>query len=107
MNGVVWYGLPNATDLWQPVDAGYALKSLISIENRDWLEFDDNADRWFYNEKPFGAKERRILISNWAGNAWEKLSSSKYDHLRRQCWMKTGCLISADGSSDDQIKPFN
>lgn len=24
LNGVVWYGLPNATDLWQPVDAGYA-----------------------------------------------------------------------------------
>jgi len=23
-SGIVWYGLPNATDLWQPVDAGYA-----------------------------------------------------------------------------------
>ena len=24
LGGVVWYGLPNATDLWQSVDAGYA-----------------------------------------------------------------------------------
>ena len=23
-NGLLWYGLPDATDLWQPVDAGYA-----------------------------------------------------------------------------------
>ena len=22
LNGVVWFGLPNRTDLWQPVDAG-------------------------------------------------------------------------------------
>ena len=30
LNGLLWYGLPDATDLWQPVDAGYAscLKSL-------------------------------------------------------------------------------
>ena len=21
-SGIVWYGLPNTTDLWQPVDAG-------------------------------------------------------------------------------------
>ena len=24
LKGVVWYGLKNATDLWQQVDAGYA-----------------------------------------------------------------------------------
>ena len=23
LNGVCWYGLPNSTDIWQPVDAGY------------------------------------------------------------------------------------
>ena len=77
LNGVAWFRLPNATDLWQPVDAGYAqvLKSFISIEHREWLEFDNYADRWFCNEKHFSAKERRILISNWEGNDWEKLSS--------------------------------
>lgn len=33
LNGVVWYRLSNATDLWQPVDAGFAqvLKSLVSV----------------------------------------------------------------------------
>ena len=37
LNGVVWYGLPNATDLWQLVDDGCAqlLKSPISIKHRE------------------------------------------------------------------------
>ena len=44
--GVVWYGLRNAIDLWQSVDAGiaYTLKQLIGQAHRDWLDFDDNAD---------------------------------------------------------------
>ena len=31
LSGIVWYRLPNARDLWQPVDAGYTevLKALI------------------------------------------------------------------------------
>ena len=36
--------------------------------------------------------------------AWNVLSTSKYDKLRRKCWMKTGCLITADGSEDHLIK---
>ena len=106
LSRVVWYGLPNATDLWQPVDAGYAqvLISLISIEHREWLEFDNNTDSGFVMKNYSVLKERRIIISNWAGNASGKLLSSRYDHLRRQCWIKTGCLISADGSNDNFIK---
>ena len=75
LNGVVWFRLSNATDLWQPVDAGYSqvLKSLISIEHHEWVEFDSYGDRWFCNEQPFSAKEHCILLNNWAGNAWEKL----------------------------------
>ena len=39
-SGLVWFGLPNGTDLWQPVDAGFALvlKARIGIEHRDWLD---------------------------------------------------------------------
>ena len=104
---LLWYGLPEGTDLWQPVDAGYAacLKSLIAIEHRNWLDKENNAEKWFNNEKPYTAKERRISITQWTGKAWEKLSSCKYDSLRLHCWMKTGCLITADGSDDVSIKP--
>jgi len=106
-NGLVWYGLPDGIDLWQPVDAGYAqvLKSLISKEHQDWLDRDDNADRWFQNDNPYSAKERRILITNWAGEAWKRLSRPEYDHLRKSCWVKTGCMLTSDGSEDDLVKP--
>ena len=108
--GVVYYGLADATDLWQPVDAGYAqtLKQLIAIEHRDWLDADNNSDKWFNNdgnENPFTAKERRILITHWAGEAWKKLNESKYDQLCWRCWGATGALITADGSEDKKIKP--
>ena len=107
LSGVCWYGLPNATDLWQPVDAGYAelLKRLITQRFHNWLDAEENADRWYGNVQPFSAKERRILITHWAGDAYEKLISPEYNNFRWRLFEKTGCLITADGSEDSKIQP--
>ena len=93
LQGLVWYGLPGSTNLWHPVDARYAqvLKALIGIEHRDWLDRESNSDRWFNNENLFSAKERQIIITEWAGEAWKKLGGPQYDNLRHSCWRKTGC----------------
>ena len=41
-----------------------------------------------------------------AVEAWKKLTTSgKYDDLFKRCWETTGCLITADGSEDDKVKP--
>ena len=98
LGGVVWYGLPGATNLWQPVDAGYAqiLKTLIGQAQRKRLHDDENAEKWYGHETSFSAKERRILISHWAGEAYKKLLSSEYDNLRLRVWQKTGCLMTDD-----------
>ena len=95
LNGVCWYGLKDVTDFWQPVDAGYAqvLKQLVAIQQREWLDIDDNADKW-YDGDTFTAKERRILITEWTGKAWEQLSEPKYDYLRKKCWTGTAQLYS-------------
>ena len=105
--GLLWYGLPGATDLWYPVDVGYAatLKALIAVEHRKLLNTDNHSDRWLGNEEPYTAIERRILITHWAGEAWKALISAKYDKQRRKCWTMTGCLTTADGSEDSFIKP--
>ena len=107
LGGVCWFGLPNATDLWQPVDAGYAqlLKTFVFQMQNDWLDREDNADLWHGNEAGFSAKDRRILITLWAGEAYQKLISEQYDGFRWRMFEKTGCLITADGSGDDKIKP--
>ena len=60
INGVVWYALPSTTDLWQPVDGGYSklLKVLMTQQHNRWLDGDNNAERWYGNEKPYSANER-------------------------------------------------
>lgn len=107
LNGVAWYGLKNATDLWQVVDAGIAQlhKVLIGQAHREWLDKEGNADKWYGNDSQFTASERRILITHWVGDAWKKLCSPEYDNFRRRCWEKTGCLLTADGSEDEKITP--
>ena len=45
-----------------------SLKALIASEHRKWLDIDNNSDRWFGNEQPYSAKERRILTTHWAGD---------------------------------------
>ena len=46
LKGVVWYGVPNATDIWQPVDAGawFLIKKLILHEQQRWLEAEENVE---------------------------------------------------------------
>ena len=63
-------------------------------------------DTWLgNNDKKLRAKDRRILITHWVGEAWEKLKSPKYDASRWKCLERTGCLLTADGSVDDKVKP--
>ena len=65
----------------------------------------ENTNPW-YDGKNINAKERRILISHCAGEAWDQLCQPKYDHLRLKCWASTGCLLlTADGSDDHLVKP--
>ena len=96
----------NATDLWQPVDAGMGrlLKVLVFHEQQDWLEYDQNIDLWMGNsEEKLTVKQRRILITQWVA-AYEKLRGPDYQNLRYSCFQKTCCLITADGSEDHLIK---
>ena len=104
---MVWYGLKNATDLWQVVDAGIAqtLKVLAGHNYQKWLDEGDNVDSWFGYENTPTAMQRRILITQWVGKAWETLCGSEYENLRKRCWEKTGCLMTADGSEDDKVTP--
>ena len=84
INGVVWYGLASATDLWQSVDSGYGklLKVLMTQQHNKCFDDDNNAERWHDNEKPYSANECRILISHWVGEAYKKLCSTGCDAFR-------------------------
>ena len=68
----MWFGVPNATDIWQPVDGGYAatLKTLISQEFFNWLDDEYNVEKWYHAESHITSREKRILITKGAGNAY-------------------------------------
>ena len=77
-NGIVWFGVANATNVWQPVDCGYGqlYKAQIAIAQEEWLEDDENIERWLGNDgKKLTASGRRILISHRVG---EKLIANYF-----------------------------
>ena len=102
LGGIVWYGVANATDIWQPIDAGYAqlLKVLIK-QFLNWLDDDDNIDKW-YGETVFSVSEKRILITRSVGKAYRKICDPTYDHLRYRLFEKTKSNLR-----DCQIIMFN
>ena len=96
INGIVYFGLPGATDIWQPVDAGYGylIKKLTAQAQDEWLELDENVDVWMGNDdKKLTASDRRILITQWVGEAADKLQNEKYDNFRWRCFEKTGKIF--------------
>ena len=97
-----------ATDIMQPIDAGYGyvFKKLIARCQNEWLENENNIDLWLgIDDRKLTAADRRILITQWAGEAADILKGSDYDHFRWRCFEKTGMLLTADGSSDDKVAP--
>ena len=106
--GIVWYGLANATNIWQPVDCGYGqmYKAQMALAQERWLEEGDNIERWVGNQdRSFTASDRRILLTHWVGEAHRIIAKPIFDSVRLRCFQKTGCLITADGSDDEKIKP--
>ena len=59
--------------------AGQTLKELMRIEQEEWLDIPGNFDKWA--SQKLSASERRILTTHWIGEAWQKFSSNKYQHL--------------------------
>ena len=108
LNGIVWFGVPGATDIWQPVDCGFGnmLKSMVRTVQDEWLEDDSNIDLWLGNsDQKLDVKQRRILITHWVGENYNRLSGEQYASSRWRCFEKTGCVITANGSEDEKIQP--
>ena len=73
MNGIPWYGVPNATDIWQLADGGYpaTLKEFVKHQLFAWLDDDENCEKWYGADSKITASEKGILINHWCGNAYK------------------------------------
>ena len=105
LDGIVWFDVPNDTDLWQAVDGGFEdlPKTLALQQHSSLLRSDKNVDK-LHNGK-ISAKERLILIIQWVKTVYKKISSPEDQSFWWRMFEKTGCLIAADGSDNDKIKP--
>ncbi|CBJ33249.1 C2H2 zinc finger protein [Ectocarpus siliculosus] len=100
-NTLAWLGPAECTDEVQPVDAGAGrfLKVEVGNEMDKWLDQSDNIERW--ETASLTASDRRVLITQWAGAAMEKLNSNQ--GYRHRLFEKCGMAMTVDGSGDDRI----
>ncbi len=94
-------------DIWHPVDCwfGNMLKSMVSKVQEEWLEDENNIDLPSNSDQKLNAKQRRILITHWVGEAYNRSSGEQYAGSRLCCFEKTGWLITADCSEDGKRNP--
>ncbi len=61
--------------------------------------------RKLWTRGKLAAHRRRMLSLRLVGTAWGKMHTEAYRRLRRHAWEATGCLLRADGVSDELIRP--
>ena len=103
LNTVVYMLPENHTDKIQPIDAGFGrmMKTKIGEARDKWLEDDENIEAW---HDKLSAKKRRVLMTQWTGQAWREIHHTDPNFVQK-LFVKTGCLMTSDGSEDDRIKP--
>lgn len=83
---------------------GAAFKNRLGEEMDGHLEGEGNLERWVAGPKEGGLKawEKRVLVTNLAARAWERLCET-YDFEASA--LRLGLLMTIDGSNDNKIKP--
>ena len=82
------------TEMLQPIDAGIGstIKIIMGQIQDEWLDRDDNLNLW--ESSDLNARERRILITQWLGEAWERLTTSPaYVDTFFKSFQKTGFVL--------------
>ena len=76
-----------------------ALQGHVGQALDKWLLDGDNVEKWESNK--LTASDRRILITQWTGEAAKKIDSDTA--YRKRLFEKTGLAMTANGSDDDLI----
>lgn len=99
------------TEMVQAIDSGIgAIFKMIMGQVHDvWLDEPGNLDAWEGSTDAaikMDTSQRRILITRWAAEAWERMTNSHYKDTFRKCFIRTGSLITINGSDDALIQPM-
>ena len=103
INAIIYLLLENHTYKVQPIDAGFGKQMKAKIG--------EAMEKWHWGGREFGhvawqlkceAKEDPHDTMDWGGMEKALLLDKMF---AKKLFMKTGCLMTADGSDDDMIKP--
>ena len=45
------------------------------------------------------------MCMQFLGKAWQTIHTDTYERMHANAWVKTGCLLTADGTDDDKVQP--
>jgi len=101
-NTHVYFGPPNLTEHWQPIDAGFGklIKSRVNELSQAHLEKDESAELKALSS----VGRKRVLLARWLALVWnrsvkmETAPTAKY-------FIKTGCLMDAKDLFMHMIHP--
>jgi hypothetical protein len=106
----VMHGPANATHLWQPVDhnVGAAYHRRMGLLYDNWM-LSPAADAYCATGIPVDV--RRVLLTQWAGEVYRELEverelaeSKGEQSIFHKSFLRTGCLVSANGEHDKEIR---
>ena len=74
------------------------------------LKSERNRQNW--NGKKIGGKVvvnlqlKRLMSMQFVGRAWTEVHENpKYAEMHSNAWVKSGCLLTADGTDDAKVSP--
>ena len=91
------------TDCWQPIGVGsivQLINNIFRMEQEYWMDLthtrDDGAEEpnWKRWDRGLSASERRVLVTWWLGEAYEKVCGPKYKPAVHRAWAMGGCLAA-------------
>jgi hypothetical protein len=113
-HGEVIFGPRGKTDGWQPIDVGglgSIFKALFRVEQELWMDLTFTTEdglhvlpNWRRWESSLTARDKRVLTSWWAGQAYEKFIGEKYDHARENSFQRGGCTAGTEGFDSNVVQ---
>ena len=94
---------PGCTCLVQPLDVFFNAPFKCMVDDLATSHMQEHLDDYVHGN--YSAKDRRVLLTKWIGEAWEKTCADKEMVIR--AFKKCGISVAIDSSEDEEININN